>query len=328
MSDTKGVDVFTALNKKYGEGTVKFGKDVTARTISTGLLSFDKVIGRTGIPRGRVVEFYGPPSGGKSTLALHCIAEAQKEGIVCVYIDMENAYDDQYAQVLGVDTEALVLIEKGATQLRSGEHALDAVESLVSSGQVGLIVIDSVPALTPQSDLEGEMLDQSMATLARLMSKALPRLTDIAASNKCTLLFINQIRHKIGFVMGNPETTPGGNALMHYASIRVAIRKGEILTINKVPVGQIVKIKTVKNKVTNPLQEAAANLMWGTGFDRIADLVEVAIQEELVIQSGAWIKYKGEKYQGKLNFCKFLQDNPNEVEAIRKEVLSEKTNSI
>ena len=299
------------LDKTYGKGTVMKMSDTAVENmevISTGSLGMDVALGVGGYPRGRVVEIYGPESSGKTTLTLHAIAEAQKNGGIAAFIDAEHAFDRYYAENLGVDIENLII-----SQPDNGEQALEITDNLIRSGAIDIIVIDSVAALTPKSEIEGEMGDSKMGLHARLMSQALRKLTGSISKTKCTVIFINQLREKIGVMFGNPETTTGGNALKFYASVRVDIRRStQIKNTNGEVLGNKTRVKIVKNKVAPPFKVVEFDLMYGKGISKVGELVDLGAKAGVVEKSGAWYAYKGEKIgQGRENAKIYLEENPN-----------------
>jgi recombination protein RecA len=309
------------IEKQFGKGAImRLGDDNTMMeqgVISTGSLSVDLALGVGGVPRGRVIEIYGPESGGKTTLSLHIIAEAQAEGGVAAFIDAEHALDPGYAKALGVDTENLLV-----SQPDTGEQALDIAELLVRSGAVDVIVIDSVAALVPRSEIEGEMGQSSVGVQARLMSQALRKLTGILSKSKTTAIFINQIREKIGVMYGNPETTPGGRALKFYASVRLEVRRKGDVKSGTDKIGNQVRVKVVKNKVAPPFKEAEVEIMFGKGIDKLGDLVNIAGDLDILQKSGSWYSYNGERIgQGKEKTVAYLQDKTEMVATIRKQVM-------
>ena len=286
---------------RLGSGPIA-GLDV----ISTGCLSLDRALGVGGIPRGRVIEVYGTESGGKTTLALHIIAEAQKLGGIAAFIDAEHSLDIKYAQTLGVDTENLLI-----SQPDNGEQALEIAEALIRSGQVAIVVIDSVAALVPKAELEGDMGQAQMGLQARLMSQALRKLTAVVSKSNCVLLFINQIREKLSVMFGSPETTTGGRALKFYASVRIDIRRTQTIKVGDVPIGARTKAKIVKNKCAPPLKVAEFDLIFGEGIAKEADLVDVGIEAGVIEKSGAWLTFNGVRHQGRENMITFLKTEPD-----------------
>ncbi|HIO40280.1 MAG TPA: recombinase RecA [Candidatus Marinimicrobia bacterium] len=298
------------IEKQFGQGSImRMGEDsiVKIESISTGSISLDAALGIGGIPRGRVTEIYGPESSGKTTLTLHIIAEAQKTGGYAAFIDAEHAMDPEYAKKLGVDTDNLLI-----SQPDTGEQALDITETLVRSGALDIIVIDSVAALVPKAELDGDMGDSHMGLQARLMSQALRKLTGSVSKSRTSVIFINQIRHKIGVMFGSPETTTGGNALKFYASIRLDIRRiGQIKEGDQV-VGNRTRVKVVKNKVAPPFKNTEFDIMYGEGISYEGDLLDLAVQADIVNKMGAWYSYNKEKIgQGRENAKRYLQDNEN-----------------
>jgi recombination protein RecA len=298
------------IEKQFGQGSImRMGEDsiVKIESISSGSISLDAALGIGGIPRGRITEIYGPESSGKTTLTLHIIAEAQKTGGYAAFIDAEHAMDPEYAKKLGVDTDNLLI-----SQPDTGEQALDITETLVRSGALDIIVIDSVAALVPKAELDGDMGDSHMGLQARLMSQALRKLTGSVSKSRTSVIFINQIRHKIGVMFGSPETTTGGNALKFYASIRLDIRRiGQIKEGDQV-VGNRTRVKVVKNKVAPPFKNTEFDIMYGEGISYEGDLLDLAVQADIVNKMGAWYSYNKEKIgQGRENAKRYLQDNEN-----------------
>ncbi len=298
------------IEKQFGQGSImRMGEDTIIKIegISTGSISLDAAIGIGGIPRGRITEVYGPESSGKTTLTLHIIAEAQKSGGYAAFIDAEHAMDPEYAKKLGVDTDNLLI-----SQPDTGEQALDITETLVRSGALDVIVIDSVAALVPKAELDGDMGDSHMGLQARLMSQALRKLTGTVSKSRTSVIFINQIRHKIGVMFGSPETTTGGNALKFYASVRLDIRRiGQIKEGDQV-VGNRTRVKVVKNKVAPPFKNTEFDIMYGMGISYEGDLLDLAVQADIVNKMGAWYSFNKEKIgQGKENAKRYLQDNEN-----------------
>lgn len=312
MDDKKNLmleETIKQIEKQYGKGSVmRLGDraNVDVDAISSGSISIDAALGVGGYPKGRIIEIYGPESSGKTTLALHAIAEVQKRGGKAAFIDAENAIDPRYAKALGVNIDELVL-----SQPDSGEQALEITEMLIKSGAIDLIVIDSVAALVPQAELDGEMSDASVGLQARLMSKAMRKLAGVMNRSECTCIFINQLREKIGVMFGNPETTAGGKALKFYASIRIDIRRGEAIKNGTDVIGNKVTVKVVKNKVAPPFKIALVEIMYGTGISRIGELIDLSIENEIIQKSGSWMSYKGEKIgQGREAVKAYLEANP------------------
>jgi recombination protein RecA len=298
------------IDKQFGKGSImRLGsrEKIDVPAIPTGSLSLDTALGVGGMPRGRVIEIFGPESSGKTTLALHVIAEAQRRGGMAAFIDAEHALDAVYAAKLGVDTDNLLV-----SQPDSGEQALEIAEVLIRSGAVDVLVIDSVAALVPRSELEGEMGDAQMGLQARLMSQALRKLTAIVAKSKTCLIFINQLREKIGVMFGNPETTTGGRALKFYSSVRLDIRRIASLKEGDVVIGGRAKVKVVKNKVAPPFREAEFDLLYGEGISREGDLLDLGVDHRVIEKSGAWYAFDGERIgQGRENARQFLKENPD-----------------
>ena len=305
------------LDKTYGKGTVMKLSDervVDVPAISTGSLGLDIALGIGGIPRGRVTEIYGPESSGKTTLAMHCIAEAQKQGGIAAIVDAEHAFDKSYAEKLGIDTENLLI-----SQPDNGEQALEVAEHLIRSGAIDIIVIDSVAALVPRGELEGDMGDSKMGLQARLMSQALRKLTGAINKTKCSCIFINQLREKIGVMFGNPETTTGGNALKFYASVRLDIRRiGQIKEGADNVMGNRTRVKVVKNKVAPPFKVIEFDIMYGEGISKVGEILDLGVEMDIVKKSGSWFSYGSEKLgQGRDAVKNILLDNPelmNEIE--------------
>ena len=309
------------LDKSYGKGTImKMGDQpvVDVDVISTGSLGLDIALGIGGFPKGRVVEIYGPESSGKTTLAIHAIAECQKQGGIAAFIDAEHAFDRFYAEGLGVDTENLLI-----SQPDNGEQALEIAENLIRSGAVDILVIDSVAALVPRSEIEGEMGDSKMGLQARLMSQAMRKLTATIGKTGCCCVFINQLREKIGVMFGNPETTTGGNALKFYASVRCDIRRSGAAIKDKEGniVGNPVKVKVAKNKMAPPFRIAMFDIMYGEGISKSGEIIDLGVQHEIVQKSGAWYSYEGTKIgQGREGAKRFILDNPEVSEEIEAKV--------
>ncbi|HZI79956.1 MAG TPA: recombinase RecA [Vicinamibacterales bacterium] len=308
---TKAIDMAVGqIEKQFGKGAIMRlgGKNAIApvEAISTGAISIDYALGVGGVPRGRVVEIFGPESSGKTTLALQVIAEAQKTGGMAAFVDAEHALDAQYAKKLGVELDNLLV-----SQPDNGEQALEIVEVLVRSNSVDVVVVDSVAALVPKAEIEGEMGDAQMGLQARLMSQALRKLTGVVAKSNTTLIFINQLREKIGVMFGNPETTTGGRALKFYASVRIDIRRITSIKDGDQIIGGRTRVKVVKNKMAPPFREAEFDIMYGEGISREGDLLDLAVEKRIVEKSGAWFAYSGERLgQGRENAKQFLKDNP------------------
>lgn len=311
----------TQIEKQFGKGSVmKLGESevINVEAISTGSLSLDIALGIGGIPKGRVVEIFGPESSGKTTVALHIIAEAQKNGGTAAFIDAEHALDPVYAKALGVDVDNLVL-----SQPDTGEQALEICEALVRSGAVDVIVIDSVAALVPKAEIEGEMGDSHVGLQARLMSQALRKLTGSINKSKCATIFINQLREKVGIMFGNPETTPGGRALKFYASVRLDVRKIDTIKQGDEFLGSRTRVKVVKNKVAPPFKQAEFDIMYGTGISTEGNVLDVGVEEEIVQKSGSWFSYNDIRLgQGRENAKQFLKENENILKEIENQIRS------
>ena len=313
------------LEKTYGQGTIMKLSDediVKIPSIPTGSLSLDIALGIGGLPKGRVIEIYGPESSGKTTLSMHCIAEAQKQGGIAAFIDAEHAFDKTYAENLGIDTENLLI-----SQPDNGEQALEISEQLIRSNAIDIIVIDSVAALVPKGEIEGEMGDSMMGLQARLMSQALRKLTGVIHKSGCICIFINQLRQKIGVMFGNPETTTGGNALKFYSSVRLDIRRiGQIKDSPDSINGNRTKVKVVKNKVAPPFKVVEFDIMYGKGISKSGEVLDLGVELELIQKSGSWFSYNGEKLgQGRDSVKTILEDNPElmgELEGLIKEKLA------
>ena len=314
------------LDKTYGKGTVMKMGDAAVEDmeiIPTGSLGLDVALGVGGYPKGRVVEIYGPESSGKTTLTLHAIAEAQKKGGIAAFIDAEHAFDRYYAEDLGVDVENLII-----SQPDNGEQALEITDNLIRSGAIDIIVIDSVAALTPKSEIEGEMGDSKMGLHARLMSQALRKLTGSISKTKCTVIFINQLREKIGVMFGNPETTTGGNALKFYASVRLDIRRStQIKNTNSEVLGNKTRVKVVKNKVAPPFKTVEFDIVYGKGISKVGEIIDLGVDFEIIKKSGSWFSYDDTKLgQGREAVKSLLLDNPelmDELEQKIKEAIAE-----
>ncbi len=314
-------NAISTLEKQFGKGTImRLGEGETlhgdVEAISTGSLGVDVALGVGGLPRGRIIEIFGPESSGKTTIALHAVAEAQKKGGIAAFVDAEHALDVSYARKLGVRTDDLLI-----SQPDTGEQALDIVETLVRSGAIDIIVVDSVAALTPKAEIEGEMGDSHMGLQARLMSQALRKLTGTVNKSNCTIIFINQIRMKIGVMFGNPETTTGGNALKFYSSVRLDIRRVGAIKEGDSVIGNRTRVKVVKNKVAPPFREHEFDILYGTGVSREGDALDLAVLLNIVDKSGAWYSYKGDRIgQGRENAKTYLKDNPEVYTQIEQEV--------
>ena len=307
------------LDKTYGKGSVMKLGDAPIEeleVISTGSVGIDLAIGVGGFPRGRVIEIYGPESSGKTTLAIHAIAEAQKKGGIAAFIDAEHAFDISYAKKLGCDVENLLI-----SQPDNGEQALEITENLIRSGAIDIIVIDSVAALTPKSEIEGEMGDSKMGLHARLMSQALRKLTGTISKTRCVCIFINQLREKIGVMFGNPETTTGGNALKFYASVRIDIRRISQIKDGDNILGNRVRVKVVKNKVAPPFQQAELDIIYGQGFSKSGEIVDMGVDLNIIKKSGSWFSYEDTKLgQGREAVKALLLDNPELMDELEKKI--------
>ncbi len=309
------------IEKQFGKGSImRLGVDTVlpgVQAISTGALSLDIALGVGGVPRGRIIEIYGPESSGKTTLALHIASEAQKTGGIVAFVDAEHALDIHYARKLGVRTDDLLV-----SQPDTGEQALEIAEVLVRSGAIDVLVVDSVAALVPRAEIEGEMGDSHMGLQARLMSQALRKLTATISKSNCIVIFINQIRMKIGVMFGNPETTTGGNALKFYASVRMDIRRVASLKQGQDVIGNRTRVKVVKNKVAPPFKEAEFDIMYGAGISREGDIVDLGADSGIIEKSGAWYSYGGERIgQGRENAKQFLKENPEMARAVEAKIL-------
>ena len=320
MADKTNLELaLQAIEKKYGKGSIMKmdGENIQqVEATSSGCLTLDNALGIGGFPIGRIVEIYGPESSGKTTVALHAVAEVQKKGGTAAFIDAEHALDPYYAARLGVEMENLYI-----SQPDSGEQALEILETLVRSGAVDIVVVDSVAALTPQAEIDGEMGDSHVGLQARLMSQALRKLTAVASKSKCTIIFINQLREKVGVMYGNPEVTTGGKALKFYATVRIDIRKTDALKDGTEIVGNHVKAKIVKNKVAPPFKVAEFDIMYGTGISALGCMVDVAVEKGIIQKSGSWFSYNDEKIgQGRERVLDYLRNNPDLAEIINQQV--------
>src|SRR4051795_8231175 len=325
MDKSKALDAaLSQIERNFGKGSImrlgKNDKSMDVDTVSTGSLGLDIALGIGGLPRGRVGEIYGPESSGKTTLALHCLAEAQKKGGICAFIDAEHALDPIYARKLGVNVDDLLI-----SQPDTGEQALEIADTLVRSGAVGVLVIDSVAALTPRAELEGEMGDSHVGLQARLMSQALRKLTGAISKSNCTVIFINQLREKIGVMFGNPETTPGGRALKFYSSIRIDVRRTGSIKEGEIAVGNRTRARVVKNKIAPPFRDAEFDIMFDRGISYEGDLIDLATLANVVEKTGAWYNYKSTRLgQGRENAKAFLGQNKDLAQEIREAVLKSK----
>ena len=309
------------IEKEFGKGSVmRLGDNIDRKVevIPTGSISLDKALGVGGYPKGRIIEIYGPESSGKTTFALHAIANAQKEGGYAAFIDAEHALDPVYAKNLGVDTENLIL-----SQPDSGEQALEIAEALIKSGSVDIIVIDSVAALVPEAELNGEMGDNHVGLHARLMSQAMRKMSGLISKTNCVAIFINQIREKVGVMFGNPETTTGGRALKFFASVRMEIRKGEAIKDGSNVLGNITNIKVVKNKVAPPFKSCQVEIIYGKGISKEGEIVDLATEYDIIHKSGAWFSYNGIKIgQGRENTKQYILDNPEIAKEIEDKLMA------
>ena len=327
MTDKRAADKQKALDsalaqieRQFGKGSImKLGSDNPVAEIestSTGSLGLDIALGIGGLPKGRIIEIYGPESSGKTTLTLHVVAEEQKKGGVCAFVDAEHALDPLYARKLGVNLDELLI-----SQPDTGEQALEIVDTLVRSGAVSLVVVDSVAALTPKSEIEGDMGDMQMGSQARLMSQAMRKLTASIGRSNCMVIFINQIRMKIGVMFGNPETTTGGNALKFYASVRLDIRRTGAVKDRDEVVGNATRVKVVKNKVAPPFRQVEFDIMYGEGISKVGELIDLGVKAGVVEKSGAWYSYGDERIgQGRENAKQFLRDHPDMADAIEDKI--------
>lgn len=305
---------------------MRLGQNTTlnVESIPTGSLTLDMALGIGGVPKGRIVEVYGPESSGKTTVSLHMIAEAQKKGGTAAFIDVEHALDPQYAAALGVDIDALLV-----SQPDTGEQALEITEALVRSGAVDIVAIDSVAAMVTKAEIEGEMGDTHVGLQARLMSQALRKLTSVISKSNCVAIFINQVREKIGISYGNPEVTPGGRALKFYSSVRIEVRRGEAIKNGAEQIGNRTRCKVVKNKVAPPFKECEFDIMYGQGISRVGEVLDLAVDLNIVNKGGAWFSYKEQKLgQGRDNAKIFLKDNPDMMKEIEEAIMSNKDNLV
>tara|TARA_B100000809_G_C15120380_1_gene524048 strand:- start:375 stop:1382 length:1008 start_codon:yes stop_codon:yes gene_type:complete len=309
------------LEKSYGKGTImKLGDApvLDVEVIPTGSLNLDLALGIKGYPRGRVVEIYGPESSGKTTLTIHAIAECQKQGGICAFIDAEHAFDPTYAESLGVDIDNLII-----SQPDNGEQALEIADNLIRSGAIDLLVVDSVAALTPKAEIEGEMGDSQMGLQARLMSKALRKLTGSIKKTNCCVIFINQLREKIGVMFGNPETTSGGNALKFYASVRIDIRRSSQIKNGDEIIGNRTRVKVVKNKVAPPFRKAEFDIMYGKGISKVGEIIDLAVEMDIVKKAGSWFSYGDTKLgQGRDAVKELIGDNPELMEELEQKIVT------
>ena len=317
----KALDAALAqIEKQYGKGTVmRLGdpaSQMNVETIPTGSLSLDLALGLGGIPKGRIIEIYGPESSGKTTVTLHMIAEVQKRGGIAGFIDAEHALDPVYAKNIGVDIDNLYI-----SQPDNGEQALEITETMVRSGAMDIVVVDSVAALVPKAEIDGDMGDSHVGLQARLMSQALRKLTAVISKSNCTVVFINQLREKVGIMFGNPETTTGGRALKFYSSVRLDVRRIESLKQGGEVIGNRTRVKVVKNKVAPPFKEAEFDIMFGEGISKVGDILDLAADNGIVVKSGAWYAYEGNKIgQGRENAKQFLKDNPAACDEIERKI--------
>lgn len=312
----------TQIEKQFGKGAVmRLGdhENMLVDSVSTGSLSLDIALGIGGLPKGRIIEIYGPESSGKTTLALHCIAQAQKNGGFAAFIDVEHALDPIYSEALGVDIDSLII-----SQPDTGEQALEIAESLARSGAIDVLVIDSVAALVPRAEIEGEMGDAHVGLQARLMSQALRKLAGVISKSNCVAIFINQLREKVGVMFGSPEVTTGGRALKFYASVRIDIRRIETLKVNGEMIGSRTRVRVVKNKVAPPFKEAEFDILYGRGISRDGEIIDEAVKLDIIQKSGAWFAYGENKFQGKDNMKEFLRMNPKISEEIEGIILSKR----
>ena len=320
-------DAIKKIEKQFGKGSImKLGdrSGVEVDAISSGSIKIDEALGIGGYPKGRIIEIYGPESSGKTTLALHAIAQVQKQGGRAAFIDAENAIDPNYAKNLGVNIDELIL-----SQPDSGEQGLEITDLLIRSGAIDLVVVDSVAALVPQAELDGEMGDMQVGAQARMMSKAMRKLSGVMNRSECTAIFINQLREKVGVMFGNPETTPGGRALKFYSSVRLDVRRSEAIKNGTEIIGNKVNVKVVKNKVAPPFKMAAIEIMYGEGISYVAELLDLCVDHEIVMKSGAWFSYNGEKIgQGKEAAKNYIKDRPELMEELAAKLKEKTTNKV
>lgn len=322
-ADEKAKALQTAIGqieKQFGKGAImRLGQNQAMNVgfVPTGSLTLDIALGIGGLPRGRIIEIYGPESSGKTTLSLHCIAQGQKKGGNVAFIDVEHALDPVYAEALGVDVDSLLV-----SQPDTGEQALEIAEALIRSGAIDVIVVDSVAALVPKAEIDGDMGDSHVGLQARLMSQALRKLAGAISKSNCVAIFINQLREKVGVVYGNPEVTPGGRALKYYSSVRIEVRKAEVIKNGTEPIGSRTKAKVVKNKIAPPFKEAMFDIMYGKGISRMGELLDLAVERDIIHKSGAWFSYGEDRLgQGRDNIKQLLEDNTALAEEIEQKVL-------
>lgn len=318
--DNELLDMLNEINKQYGGGSVMMLGDspiADLDVIPSGSINLDIALGIGGYPRGRIVEIYGPESSGKTTLAIHAVAEAQKLGLMAAYIDAEHAFDKEYAEALGVDVDHLIFAQPDC-----GEDCLSIATKLISSGKIGICVIDSVAALTPKAEIEGEMGESKIGLQARLMSQALRKMVAIISKSNCLCIFINQLRDKIGVLFGNPETTTGGNALKFYSSVRIDVRRASAVKDGDEAIANLTKVKIVKNKCAPPFKKAEFEIEYGKGINRTGELIDLAIDKDIIHKSGSWFSYDGTKIgQGRNSVVSILRDNPELMEKIEHDVM-------
>lgn len=313
-------EAFKQIEKQFGKGSImKLGEslDQNVEVVSSGSIALDLALGVGGYPKGRIIEIYGPESSGKTTVTLHAIAEVQKQGGYAAFIDAEHALDPQYAKRLGVDIDNLIL-----SQPDNGEQGLEIADALINSGAIDIVVIDSVAALVPKAEIDGDMGDQFIGLQARMMSQAMRKLSGTISKTKCIVIFINQLREKVGVMFGNPETTPGGRALKFYSSVRIEVRKGEAIKNGTEIIGAKANIKIVKNKVASPFKTASVDIIFGYGINHIGEVVDMATELDIINKSGSWYSYNGEKIgQGREAVKEFLKNNPDILKEIEENVI-------